>query len=130
MVPTHAPRGLTVSPQALARVPAAYESRWKSRLLFIIGEDECAFLRLRFGQQVPDFRYHTARNGKCCGNFWHGNRNASTALTLRGKAEDEYVIFNPDERLIEWALIAGLLRDAEETVLSLAGDAEHGIAYV
>ena len=114
--------GNPIQPETMAVATKSYTNRaGKVGFCFIIGrEGERAFLRLRFGKQVPDFRYYTGVEREVLREFLARQKEHLYSFDFEGTVEDEYVIFNPDERLIERVLVAGLLRDAEETALSLA----------
>jgi superfamily II DNA or RNA helicase len=93
---------------------------------FVIGrEGDRTFFRLRDakgGKQLPDFRRHTGTARELLREFFarKDEQDRSFIFAFGGSAEDGYTLYNPDERLIERALSAGLLRDSRGLLLKAA----------
>ncbi|MDR2485525.1 MAG: DEAD/DEAH box helicase [Treponema sp.] len=97
----------------------------KEGFYFIIGrEGSRAFFRFhnlnpRNARQIPDFRRFTGVSRELLRGFLarkHASEYAYT-IDLERTGNDGYTLMNPDERLIEQALTAGLLRNTQGEIL-------------
>ncbi|MDR3167120.1 MAG: hypothetical protein LBT93_04180, partial [Treponema sp.] len=89
----------------------------KEGFYFVAGrEGDRSFFRFRDakgGKRLPDFRHYTGTAREVLRDFFarKTEQDRSFVFVFDKKAEDDFTLYNPDERLIEKALAAGLLRD-------------------
>ncbi|MDR3334523.1 MAG: DEAD/DEAH box helicase [Treponema sp.] len=107
-------------------VPSRSERAGKEGFYFIIGREENrTFFRFhgsRSGGAIPDFRRYTGLQREVLREFLarRRERELSYIIDFNGTGEDGYTLFNPDDRLIEQTLSAGLLRNLQGEILTLA----------
>ncbi|MDR3170141.1 MAG: DEAD/DEAH box helicase [Treponema sp.] len=107
-------------------VTSRSERAGKEGFYFIIGREEnrtCfRFHGAKSGGPIPDFRRYTGIQREVLREFLarRRERELSYIIDFDGTGEDGYTLFNPDDRLIEQTLSAGLLRNLQGEILTLA----------
>jgi len=107
-------------------VQKAKNPRDKAGFYFTIGRTGGrSFLRFhspKGTKQAPDFRRFTGPVRELLREFIarKNERNSSFIIDFDETKDDDYTLYNPEDRLVEQALAAGILRDEENKILFMA----------
>ncbi|MDR0472700.1 MAG: DEAD/DEAH box helicase [Treponema sp.] len=85
------------------------------------GRSFIRFCPPKSGRQAPDFRRFTGPVRELLREFIaRKNERSFSYINLDEVEEDDYTLYNPEERFIEQALAAGILRNEENKILLMA----------
>ena len=108
-------------------IQKAKNPRDKAAFYFTIGRTGArSFLRINSSKslrQAPDYRRFTGPVRELLREFLarKNERNFSFIIDFDEAGDDDYTLYNPEDRLIEQAIAAGILRNEDNKILSMAG---------